>query len=105
MAEMVAMMKPAMRAMRRSIKRRRSCCAGPASPSLRAAAEESHAADRHDHLAFLVDHLAQCLERAAIGPALGRDGIDDGEPAGERVTGAHRLQPLDLVDARRAHAV
>src|SRR5215217_3048650 len=59
---------------------------------------------RHHHLAILVADLEAELDGASVRLAARRRGGEDLEARGERISGAHRPQPAQLVQSRGAQA-
>src|SRR3954466_11194995 len=74
-------------------------------PSAGLAAAEHAEAFHVQHLfAALVRHLPAGTHQAEVGLAAQRAGLEDRVAQAQRVTGIHRLQPVELVEAGRSHA-
>src|SRR5712691_2869496 len=68
------------------------------------AGEQAHADHAQHRLAALVDGLVAHTHDAAVGLARRRPHVDDFAAGRDGVARTHRLEPADLVHARRAHA-
>src|SRR5690349_17731481 len=70
----------------------------------RTARENVHAAERRDILALLIEDPELAHHRSAIGLGARRLLLEDAHLRPQRIAGAHRPGPADLVHPRRAQA-
>src|ERR1035438_9539 len=68
----------------------------------RSATDQRHGLYAHDNFSVLIQNFRQRPHHAAIGFGLGALGLENSRSKAQRVAGAHRTQPAQFVDSRRA---